>query len=716
MRFISAKLQKISDFTSFFPSFFLHNLIFFPTFAAIDQTYIINIKKIVTMKRILNLLLFAAVLMCGTSILTSCDDVLSVLDNPASDEPEVLETDYTVMLYTVGGGNLDSQIETDIKRAANAIKADSKKVRYLVQYKYSSQAGINKSLSFTPSGKAGHVYRYEASPSIVNTEKSPALLLKDDYLYGTQHEKAEFFQPDSIANFIKYCKKVAPAKNYILVFSDHGGGYSVNQDYLKSLEKVGTRGLVFDDNLGGRGITCKEIRTALETSGIHLTMLYFDCCLMNNMETLSELTELTDYVLASGHTNAGGNHTVFINELYKASAGDPFTEAMSRYAKNCTEYNYNIWAIQRAPWARNVDFVLTDMKKFSAILPALKDFVDFALKNQGEALPEDFQFAATECYQYSPDIPLYDLRDYCEKLQENAYGHLATEWLHYDNLESALQAAQVCHYYSIQSDGDTYKDVTPHWLSYSVNVGAKGFIGSSTLDGQPTKIYGYNKDGYLTSLDINNLSLTSGEKATPWYAWSQTYYQLEFDKQTGWSRWLEANTGFPMRNPPYGNQNDQMPGNTIPGQDGWDIIVEIYYENDRPTFRQFKTTYTFNWQDYFNVTAPLYSFKYRMNRDRNVLPATIQFISNVEPRAGKTGAWTLVRSKFFIHVARKYKGETKPDIYYRDVPDLDLSGTDIETEGAAAAEKAYFNIVCKIDENGEVTFTKHEKSENYVLK
>ena len=26
--------------------FFLHNLIFFPTFAAIDQTYIINIKKL----------------------------------------------------------------------------------------------------------------------------------------------------------------------------------------------------------------------------------------------------------------------------------------------------------------------------------------------------------------------------------------------------------------------------------------------------------------------------------------------------------------------------------------------------------------------------------------------------------------------------------------------------------------------------------------------
>ena len=104
-----------------------------------------------------------------------------------------------------------------------------------------------------------------------------------------------------------------------------------------------------------------------------------------------------------------------------------------------------------------------------------------------------------------------------------------------------------------------------------------------------------------------------------------------------------------------------------------------------------------------------------MNRDRNMLPATIQFISDVEPRAGKTGAWTLKRNQFFIHIVRRYKGEVKPDIYYRDLPDLDLSGTNIETEGAAAAEKAYFNIVCKIDENGEATFTKHEKSENYVI-
>ena len=624
------------------------------------------------------------------------------------------EADYTVMLYTVGGGNLDNQIETDIKNAAGAIKADNKKVRYLIQYKYSSQASINGISGFLPSGKPGHVYRYEASPNIVNTEKSPMLLLKDDYIYGTQSEKAEFFQPDSIVNFMKYCQKVAPAKNYILVLSDHGGGYAVNDDYDKSLEKMGTRATCFDDNLAGRGITCKEIRTALERSGMHLTMLYFDCCLMNNMETLSEVINLTDYVLASGHTNGGGNHQAFVEELYNASAGDAFTDAMSRYAKTCALRNSMLWMLHGVAWARNVDFVLTDMKKFPAILTALRDYVDFAIKNMGGAQAEDFQYAASDCYQYSPGFPLYDLRDYCEKLQANAFGHLPNEWHYYDNLENALQAAQVCHYYSIQSEG--YKEITPHWLSYNVSLGAKGFIGNTILKKEPTKIYGYNKDGNLATVDISNLNLTVLGKNTPWFAWSQTYHQLEFDKQTGWSRWLEANTGFPINNPPYDNQDDQQPGaNVVPGQDGWEIIVNVYYDTDRPTFNKFKTMNTYHWQGNANVPGMLMTATYRQNMEIRTLPATIQLLTEVEPKAGKTGNWTFVRKDFGIKVLRKYKGESMPDVYYKVDDDLNLSGTDIETEGADVAKRAYSNIIVNIDENGKVTFEKHEKSENYIL-
>ena len=47
--------------------------------------------------------------------------------------------------------------------------------------------------------------------------------------------------------------------------------------------------------------------------------------------------------------------------------------------------------------------------------------------------------------------------------------------------------------------------------------------------------------------------------------------------------------------------------------------------------------------------------------------------------------------------------------------DLNLSGADIAKEGADAGKKAYVNIVIDIDEDGNVKFTKHEQSENYIL-
>ena len=88
-----------------------------------------------------------------------------------------------------------------------------------------------------------------------------------------------------------------------------------------------------DDNLELQSISCKELRAGIEQSGMHLTLLNFDCCLMNNMEVLSEFVDLTDYVLASGHTIAGEDHKAFIELLYEAAEKDNFVEAMTKFAK-----------------------------------------------------------------------------------------------------------------------------------------------------------------------------------------------------------------------------------------------------------------------------------------------------------------------------------------------------------------------------------------------
>ena len=177
--------------------------------------------------------MLATLLLCCLSFTACTDEMMDNAVEPGTDTPTEDLADYTVMLYTCGGSNLDNAIEADIIKAAKAIKADSKKVRYMVQYKYSREDNISKNLTvFTPSGIAGHLYRFEATPAkLKKLEKNEKINLTNADIYGTQNEKAELFQPDSIANFLKYCQKVAPAKNYILVLSDHGGGYTVYEDY-----------------------------------------------------------------------------------------------------------------------------------------------------------------------------------------------------------------------------------------------------------------------------------------------------------------------------------------------------------------------------------------------------------------------------------------------------------------------------------------------------
>ena len=666
-------------------------------------------------------LILSAILTCGlwASMLTSCVDSK---DNPIGDTPVtpvVDEADYTVMLYTVGGGNLDNSIENDIASAAKALKAGNKKVRYLVQYKYSSQKELEKLAGFSPSGKAGHVYRYEATPSIANSEKeSTDLNLTDADIYGTQNEKAEFFQPDSLASFMKYCQKVAPAKNYILMLSDHGGGYSQTADVDKSLVNAGRRAVLYDDNVGEKGLTCKELRAGIEQSGMHLTMLNFDCCLMNNMEVLSELTELTDYVLASGHTIAGEDHKAFVEELYKASADGQFTEAMSRYAKACTEYNYKLSKIDpSATWCLNVDFVLTDMKKFPAVLTALKEFVDFVISNKNDDFADEYQYAATTSYQYYPNVPLYDLKDYCSKLNSYVYGTMADTpwWEPMDKLEHAIEAAQITHTYALQSSGLEYAEIPPYYLSYSVSLGAKGFIGCLRAPDAPGKMKGYTKDGYKAVLDMGTLEVSTSGEADPALAWSNGYNLLAFDQKTGWSRWLEVNTGFPLINPPYDNASDKLPTGAPATSKEWKVSFIAEYEPDKATMKNFILKNTVFWtNDPGFSSLPLMSpfFKYQVVDA--VMPGKGQFIMEVTPRSGKEGNWSFVRKGLRIMVSKIHNGKELPVEQYT-FDDLNLSGTVIQTEGEEVAKKAYVNVEVSIDKDGNVTFTKHDQSENYIV-
>ena len=636
-------------------------------------------------------------LAAGLCLLASCADK-SVTDNPV-EPPVIPETDYTVMFYTVGGGNLDISIEGDLLAAAKTLKADSKQVRFIVQYKYSKPEGMAAS-GGTYSGRPSHVYRYELTPDMADGTAGHTLLkLTDDQLYGNQHATAQFHQPDSLANFIRYCQKVAPAKNYILMMSNHGGGYNIMQDYDKVLanaarEGATTRSILADDNTS-LAMSVKEVREGIEKGGAPLKLMYFDCCLMNTMEGISELIGLTDYVLASGHTVMRCDYATLTKLLYETGADGDFAQAMGRYADACAQANANFYNEFFNPTAKYVDWAVTDMKKFPAVLTALKDYVDFICEKVPDFESDvDFDEPASKCYQYYPRLPLYDLLDYCQLLGAYPFKLYPERQQLFDRLYDAVKDAQVAHAYVANTT-----QTGQHDLSYSVTLGGKGFIPYTGVEGNPYLVNGICDDGSMARCDIFTNTITTVREPTPALAWANSYNLLAFDQLTGWSRWLKQNPAIPFNNPPYDNADDALEGEEAPKKM---LLASVRCElkANQPSIDAFDCSGLLKAG---KLTSPIFLLMPDIGTGTMIqnikLPGKVELTLNYE-KNDITGPWQLHREgRLLIAV-----NDTNDNLIQEKEISLnfDLKGNDAATELDDAAKKGQLNLTIEIDEKGNI--------------
>ena len=113
--------------------------------------------------------------------------------------------------------------------------------------------------------------------------------------------------PDSLTNFINWAAANYPAKKYILVLADHGGGYMPHTDLADA--KAPTRALIFDDGyMDGGNKKCfsgKSFARALRNANVRIDGIVFYLCLMNNMEFLYEVKDVTDYIACSTYILLG---------------------------------------------------------------------------------------------------------------------------------------------------------------------------------------------------------------------------------------------------------------------------------------------------------------------------------------------------------------------------------------------------------------------------
>lgn len=505
-------------------------------------------------------LLFPIVAMA--MLLASCT---SNDDNPSDvpvTPPEKEVADYTLLFYGMGGAGTDGASALDFAIVAynindmfNAVNEYGTNANVVVNYKFSPNydapyyAKYNLAGEYVEEGQKsfedykGQTYRFavQQGTNIIDT-------FCDENLYGNQDN--DYANPDSLTNFINWAAEKYPAKKYILVLSDHGGGYLPNTD----LQYNKTRNIM-NEAMYGTAFSVHSLKHALQAANTHLDVLYMDACLMNNVEYLYELKDQVDYFIASTFLvpGVGGDYVSLIELLNQSSDLDP---VLLQYPDRLVKF----WADNKC--GNYNDVTVTRSSMLDAYASVLKEFTN--------TLCNLYQYGSEE------DRAIIDIltRGYTFKVEDSGSSYLLKNYV-YDIVENRPDAFPDDFIYRFQSAHDNCivsAATSPYFTSHdfeidhSIVLGANGeytrlqwipdydkgmLVPDLMMLYQPYGTYWYYYE-FPESEDI--LDITdyladygdTGYKLSWKSTFADTYSTLEFSKKTGWDKWLLCNKVHPF--------------------------------------------------------------------------------------------------------------------------------------------------------------------------
>jgi len=490
----------------------------------------------------MKLWMMAAILtFSGYAVLTSCTD--SIADNPTTpDQPEQV-ADYTVIYYGHGGGNLDLSLLNNLKQFTQADAKSYDNVNICVQYKYSTLKSMmetyenyKKDTYLTEENKrqllqaqegiyphAGKTLRYVVAPAD-DSEDIP--------YYGL--DNADATQIDSLVNFINWAATTCPAKKYVLIVSDHGGGYLPSNELPVGEPPASTRGVMFDDGHNSNHFTAKTLPQAIGQAAIRPQVVYMDACLMNSVEYQFELAPVCDYLTLSTFLvpGQGGDYVELVNALSQNPTD--VEAALTRLAKatvNAWDQNY----VEGMPLFHDMTVTRTaGIDALGAEIRKLTDKLVDAYQNGGDEVKDAIDECTATAYRTNENSPFYDFIDYLQNLciaLPDVFGNALTHPMGtaFDNT-------------IVYQQSSTWVEENHHTVDLSIMLSCKGYY---TVVGEQFGVPFYLR--YYADGDMEAV-MPSGESMRGDY-WGSTldatYCQLRFDQQTGWSRWLKLNEQEP---------------------------------------------------------------------------------------------------------------------------------------------------------------------------
>ena len=423
---------------------------------------------------------------------------------------------YTVMFYGCGGGDVDEQLVDAIPFIQEQLNVKANQVRFVVMYSMSKSDIMYRkkkktNTPFYPAyGEWGETYRYELTPYIT----------KKNYRENGFYKKAsevKLYEVETIKEFINWTKKTAPAENYILMPTNHGGGFDLDGEQMPE-DAAQTRAIAYDDNQDGHGIPTKAFAQALKETNTHLKAVYWNGCMMAQLEVMTEIAPYCDYQFCGAHVQyALERHAYGIVEALNEYPDD-FEQAALRQGEILnapkTAYDYGIsdvfYVDEEDPMkSENGDYGCWRSAGLAAINAQVKELADVVTKGyDDDATKVKIDNATSSVYIFDEDYSYVDVLDYALHIYYNLKT-AETEEIYF-NLAKALEEARVYHLCFLNrkivaADGETVYTKWPATDTYSLGI----------------SLY-------------SNANLT-------WMYYDSVYKASAFDEATGWSKFLDKN-------------------------------------------------------------------------------------------------------------------------------------------------------------------------------
>ena len=443
---------------------------------------------------------------------------------------------YTVFVYGNAGGTMDAIIEYGFWEKIQPLLKDPGNVRVVCFYKYGKKPSDENN---SYSGK------YADPGDIVWFELSDTTDLKEIRSDGFQAhgfvEEAKAMKlcdPTTLNMFIQISSLQCPAEQYVFSIWGHGNGLNPLTDvpgkYEYTAAAYATRGVIADEWNEREELDMYELSTVIRSAGLNrLNTIFFHNCLMGNMETLTELRGLSDYIVASAHLleSEGELLTEYVRGLLEKGNTEDAIAQMFERVHPTWEQSYHgfndVGDGSKTEYWYNGDYKLIRTAKLDAIISAAKRLADRLLAlypTQKEAIDK----ATREVYRFHTPYPYVELTFFHPFVDLADYAHLLAK-----ETGDAEMAA-------ISSDLDkAFSEAFVHYADVSTNV--------QHLDHYTLSVCLANNETYTD--DASKSQSIKLIVPQPLCNFDQGYEQTTFHKLTGWGNWLYTNQQLLWGNP-----------------------------------------------------------------------------------------------------------------------------------------------------------------------